>query len=137
MGLFFSFLRGDMPLLHRPRLSLSLSLPFLSSFPPTSREQLIRCGNVRLAHRLLEHGANVALTNDEGLDCIAMAEEGLETRMRIVPHRHPSGTTTNGAVDRIDVSEWTDLVDELKRRMALERTRAEARDLARSRANDE
>jgi len=35
------------------------------------------------------------------------------------------------------MSEWTDFIRELKRRGALERARAEARDLARSRANEE
>ncbi len=42
----------------------------------------------------------------------------------------------DGRPSRGLVLQWTDLVDELKRRMALERARAEARDLARSRAND-
>ena len=115
---------------------LSLSLP-----------QLIRCGNIRLAYRLLDHDANVTLTNDDGMDCIAPAEEELATRIRIRQQRRcPSsfvdaggvaggGTTT--CVDDIDVSEWTDFVDELRRRVALEKARSEARDLARSRANDE
>lgn len=125
--------------------TMLLSLP--PSFLSLSLPQLIRCGNIRLAYRLLDHDANVTLTNDDGMDCIATAEEELATRRRIRQQRRcPSsfvdaggvaggGTTT--CVDDIDVSEWTDFVDELRRRVALEKARSEARDLARSRANDE
>ncbi len=70
------------------------------------------------------------------MDCIVTAEEELATRMRIRQQPEGGGTTTS-VVDRIDVSEWTDFVSELKRRGALERARSEARDMARSRANDE
>ena len=108
------------------RLLLRSTTPpplFLRSLlSPLFLPQLIRSGNVRLANRLLDHDASVALTNDAGLDCLAAAEEEY-ARRRI------RGETT--------MSEWTDFIRELKRRGALERARDLARDLARSRANEE
>ncbi|KAL3821905.1 hypothetical protein ACHAXA_008439, partial [Cyclostephanos tholiformis] len=98
---------------------------------------LIRTGNIRLAYRLLEHDASVTLTNDAGLDCIATAEEELATRR--TRQRRPMSLEVGGGRTSppIDLSQWTDFVSELKRREVLERARSEARDLARSRANDE
>jgi hypothetical protein len=110
---------------------LSSLLPHLLSLLP----QLIRSGNVRLANRLLDHDASVALTNDSGLDCIAAAEEEYARRIRSSRARRWRRRREDAA--ETTMSEWTDFIRELKRRGALERARDLARDLARSRANEE
>ena len=131
MSFFFFFDR-----LPPPPLSLrSLLSPLphlLSSFLP----QLIRSGNVRLAIRLLDHDASVALTNDAGLDCVAAAEEEY-ARRRIRSSRARRWRRRREDAAETTMSEWTDFIRELKRRGALERARDLARDLARSRANEE
>ena len=106
--------------------------PPISSLPSP---QLIRSGNVHLANRLLDHDASVALTNDAGLDCVAAAEE--EYARRRIRGSSRVRRRRRGDAAETTMSEWTDFIRELKRRGALERARAEARDLARSRANEE
>jgi len=101
---------------------------FLVSF---SFPQLIRSGNIRLANRLLDHDASVTPTNDAGMDCIAAAEEEFARRRR----RQVAEESTSAST--MIVSEWTEFIQELKKREALEKARSEARDLARSQANDE
>jgi len=72
---------------------------------------------------LLNHDANVTLTNDAGMDCIATAEE----------------TARNfcNTKDQAMIDEWSYFIEELKRKEGLEKARSEARDRARTQANDE
>lgn len=87
--------------------------------------KLIQSGNINLAIHLLNHDANVTLTNDAGMDCIATAEEMLQKVQGRQIESQASG------------DEWRDFIEELKRKEALEKARTEARDRARTQANDE
>ena len=85
---------------------------------------MIQARNITLANQLLNHEASVCNTNDAGLDCIATAEQ---TFSEI---RNDNNTATK-------TEEWNDFIQELKRRETVEKARLEARDRARSQANDE
>jgi hypothetical protein len=115
---------------------------------PLFLPQLIRSGNIRLANLLLDHDASVTLADDAGADCIAAAEEEYarcrsrrSARLRRREGAAAGGGTTvgggGGGAAAATMSEWADFIAELKRRGALERARDLARDLARSRANEE
>ena len=91
------------------------------------QNQLIQSGNINLAIHLVNHDANVTLTNDAGIDCIASAEEMLQN----IQQRR----TNNECQATVD--EWRVFIEELKRKEALEKARIEARDRARNHANDE
>lgn len=103
----------------------------------TPLHMLIRSGNIRLAMQLVDYDASVCLTNNAGLNCIVMAEEEFAKR-RCIPFEGGLNNTRH-IVRWGDASstEWTDFIQELKRREALEKARAEARHVARSQANDE
>ena len=87
---------------------------------------MIQSGNIHLATHLLNHDANVTLTNDAGMDCIATAEGTFSEQRNNMQHGN-----------NVTISEWNDFIQELKRREASEKARMEARDRARSQANDE
>ena len=91
------------------------------------QNQLIQSGNINLGIHLINHDANVTLTNDAGIDCIASAEEMLQ--------KVQQGRTNVEC--QATVHEWRDFIEELKRKEALEKARTEARDRARNQANDE
>eukprot|EP00956_Cyclotella_meneghiniana_P005809 scaffold7557_cov68-Cyclotella_meneghiniana.AAC.6 len=93
----------------------------------TPLHSLIQSGNINLAIHLVNHDANVTLTNDAGIDCIASAEEMLQN----IQQRR----TNNECQATVD--EWRVFIEELKRKEALEKARIEARDRARNQANDE
>ena len=79
---------------------------------------------------LLNHDANVTLTNDLGMDCIATAD--------IVSHElQQRRQRSRNKDDMATILEWQDFIEELKRRENLEKARMEARDRARSQANEE
>ena len=86
-----------------------------------------------MANHLLNHEASVILTNDAGMDCIATAEHVFAEQHkqqhggRIIRNQHHATT----------MSEWNDFIQELKRRETTEKARIEARDRARSQANEE
>jgi hypothetical protein len=65
------------------------------------------------------------------MDCIAAAEEEFARRRRWQAAEELTSAST------MIVSEWTEFIQELKKRETLEKARSEARDLARSQANDE
>ncbi|KAL7483858.1 hypothetical protein ACHAW6_009504 [Cyclotella cf. meneghiniana] len=93
---------------------------------------LILSGNIHLAVHLLNHDANVTLTNDAGLDCIATAEDMMQKIQR------RRGNVSNDATGQVvHVAEWRDFIEELKRRETLEKARMEARERARTQANEE
>ena len=108
----------------------------------TPLHMLIRSGNIRLAMQLVDYDASVTLTNNAGLNCIAMAEEEFAKRRCSIPF-DDRGLNNNNTRQRVsrwgDASslEWTDFIQELKRRETLEKARAEARQVARSQANDD
>lgn len=87
--------------------------------------QLIQSGNIHLATHLLDHDASVILVNDAGMDCIATAEQSFQS----------GGMCRSSNV--ATVPEWNEFIRELKRRESVEKARMEARDRARSQANDE
>jgi hypothetical protein len=65
------------------------------------------------------------MTNDAGLDCIATAQKVfLELQQ---------SQSDGGAA----IAEWNDFMHELRRREGVEKAKMEARDRARSQANDE
>ena len=78
-----------------------------------------------MAIHLLNHDAKVTLTNDVGMDCIATAEEVLQQ----VRNRQMESLAS--------VDEWGDFIEELKSKESLEKARMEARERARTQANDE
>ena len=88
-----------------------------------SNDQLIQAGAIQLANNILNHDASVIKCNDSGLDCIATAEKTF-TYMR-------------QRLSSDDIAEWNEFILELKRREMIEKERMEARDRARSQANDE
>lgn len=102
-------------------------------------DQLIQSGNINLATHLLNHEANVLLTNDAGMDCIANAEAASQ-QQRQQDQYNSQQNRENKPRPRNNTAtalEWTDFIEELKRRESLEKARMEARDRARSQANDE
>eukprot|EP00970_Alexandrium_tamarense_P016749 scaffold7349_cov284-Alexandrium_tamarense.AAC.4 len=82
---------------------------------------LIQSGAIELANHLLNHEASVTLTNDAGFDCIASAEHHLQQRSKS-NHEH---------------QRWRDFIEDLKQRETLEKARTEARERARTQANEE
>jgi hypothetical protein len=90
----------------------------------TPLHMLIRSGNIFLAMQLLDYDASVTLTNNVGLNCIAMAEEEFARRRGVAIE---GGLNTQKRM-RWDASssEWTDFIQELKRREALEKAKAES-----------
>lgn len=94
--------------------------------------KLIQSGNIHIAGHLLNHDANVTLTNDAGLDCIATAEDMMQKIQR------RRGNVSNDAQGQVaNLAEWRDFIEELKRRETLEKARMEARERARTQANEE
>ena len=90
---------------------------------------MIQSGNIHLATHLLNHEAHVTLTNDAGLDCVATAEQ---------LHQQRTSSRQSGRKNAVaTISEWKDFIQELKAREESKRARNEARDRARSQANDE
>lgn len=86
---------------------------------------LIQSREIQLVNHLLNHDANVTILNDEGLDCIATAEQTMSSQ-----HRNSSTSSTT-------LEEWNGFILELKRRESLEKARIEARDRARTTANEQ
>jgi hypothetical protein len=64
------------------------------------------------------------------MDCIATAEEMLQN----IQHRQ---SNFENLESQATVDEWRDFIDGLKRKETLEKARIEARDRARTQANDE
>ena len=90
----------------------------------TPLHMLIQSREIQLANHLLNHDANVIVLNDEGLDCIATAEQTM------AQHRVSSNSSPT-------LEEWNVFIQELKRRESLEKARTEARDRARTQANEQ
>ena len=82
-----------------------------------------------MASHLLHHDASVLLTNDAGLDCIATAHKVFLELQQEQQLQHQNGGAT--------MAEWNDFIHELRRREGVEKAKMEARDRARSQANDE
>ena len=99
---------------------------------------LIQSREIQLSTLLLNHDANVTIVNDDGLDCIATAEQALSQRQQQQQQQQQqqkdtlTNTINNGALE-----EWNDFLQELKRRESLEKARHEARNRARRQANEE
>lgn len=94
---------------------------------------MIQSGNIHLANHLLNHEASVILTNDAGMDCIATAEQVFTQQQQRIRHQ----SSSNNANYMASISEWNEFIQELKRRETVEKARMEARDRARSQANEE
>ena len=84
---------------------------------------MIQAGIIQLANNILNHDASVTKCNDAGMDCIATTEQTF--------------TDMRQRLSSDDIAEWNEFILELKRREMIEKERMEARDRARSQANDE
>ncbi|KAL7439479.1 hypothetical protein ACHAXM_007093 [Skeletonema potamos] len=89
---------------------------------------LIISREIHLANHLLSHDANVTIVNDAGSDCIATAEQALSEQQKDALINNNNNPT---------LEEWNDFIQELKRRESLEKARSEARDRARTHANEQ
>ena len=98
--------------------------------PNLSLHQLIQAGSIHLANHLLNHEASVILTNDAGMDCIATAEH-------VFTEQQQGNNRARKSNQSATISEWNEFIQELKRRETTEKARMEARDRARSQANEE
>lgn len=78
----------------------------------------------------------MTLSNDAGRDCIATAEE-MFTQQHDKLKQSISRDNDKHKNNIATISEWNDFIQELKRRELVEKTRMEARDRARSQANEE
>jgi hypothetical protein len=91
---------------------------------------LIQSREIQLSTLLLNHDADVTIVNDAGLDCVATAEQALSQQQQQQQQQQKDSLAST-------INEWSDFIQELKRRETLEKARHEAWNRARRQANEE
>lgn len=93
----------------------------------TALLMLIQAPNLSLVDTLLKHdSSSVMLTNNAGMSCIQAIEDNMNYSYR-------KDTSRN----HVSIHGWRALLEDVRKKQALEKSKIDARDSARSRANEE